>query len=92
MKNIMRKIFSPILNYFESGDGEFVYKSSQRKILIAVGLLFLLVSSFAFAISVAASQMGGIFAILIFFLAGAVCEIVGLLGSDRAVAKIWKSR
>jgi hypothetical protein len=29
---------------------------------------------------------------LIFFGTGAVCGIVGLLGSDKAVANIWKSK
>ena len=92
MKNSLRKIFSPLLRYFESGDGEFTYKQSHRKILIAVGFLFLAVSLFALYISIKTSQLGGIFPILIFLLAGLVCEIVGFLGSDRAVAKIWKSR
>lgn len=38
------------------------------------------------------SEGGGIIPTVVFLGVGLVCEIVGLLGSDRAVAKIWKAK
>lgn len=92
MKATLRKIASPILNYFESGDEAFAYKVSHRKILLAVGVLFLLVSSVSLFFTIKTGQYGGILPILVFLSAGVVCGVVGFLGTDRAVARIWKSR
>jgi hypothetical protein len=92
MKNLMLKICSPILNIFESGDEEYAYKASHRKILIVAGILFLALSVISFIAIIYAEQLGGIIPILVFFVVGVVCEVVGLLGSDRAVAKMWKSK
>lgn len=88
----MRKLFAPVLDYFETDDNEYAYKSSHRLILIIVGSLFLVLSAFGAFVALIAGQLGGLIPTLVFFLVGAVCEIVGLLGSDRAVANIWKSR
>lgn len=92
MKDLMRKIFSPILQYFETGEGEYQYKPSHRTILIIIGCLFLFLASVATVVSIITAQFAGIAPILIFFSVGIVCEVVGLLGSDRAVSRIWKSR
>lgn len=83
---------APVLDHFEDGDDDFVYKSSHRTILILVGVLFLILAAFGGFVSIIASQIGGFLPTLVFFLAGTVCEIVGLLGNDKAVANIWKSR
>jgi len=92
MKNTLRKIFLPILRIFESGDGEYSYKKSHRKILIVVGMLFLILSAVSAASAISSSQLGGLIPFLVFFIVGFVCELIGLLGSDRAVAKIWGSK
>lgn len=92
MKALLRKLFSPVLNLFESGEAEYVYKPSHRKILIAVGLLFLILSSGSIYASIVAATWGGIVPISVFLLIGVVCGIVGFLGSDRAVATMWKSK
>ncbi len=92
MKTMLRKLFAPILNYFESGEDDFSYKRSHRQILIIVGALFLTMAMFVAFFTVFAAEPGGILPTAVFFLIGAVCEIVGILGSDKAVAKIWKSR
>jgi len=89
---MFRKLFNPLLRHFESGDEPYLYKPSHRLILVTVGSLFLLLSLVACGVSILASQTGGIFPGLIFFLAGLVCAVVGLLGSDRAVAKLWGSK
>jgi isoprenylcysteine carboxyl methyltransferase (ICMT) family protein YpbQ len=89
MKFAFRKLFSPILNYFESGEGEFNYRKSHRTILIIVGGLFLFLSSLSALMAMDAAQFGAFIPIVIFFVAGFVCILVGSLGNDRAVATIW---
>ena len=92
MKSTMRKLFSPILAYFESGEGAYSYKKSHRTILVIVGSLFLVLSCISIAAIVATLQVGAMIPILVFFLTGLVCLVVGGLGTDRAVAKIWGSK
>ncbi|TNE81251.1 MAG: hypothetical protein EP334_02495 [Gammaproteobacteria bacterium] len=92
MKALLRTLCAPILRPFESAAGDYEYRPSHRKILIALGLLFLLLSGGCFYASFAASSAAGLLPATVFFVVGAVCEIVGFLGSDRAVARIWKSR
>ena len=81
-----------MLSIFESGDGEYSYRESHRKILLVVGVLFLILSAISAVSAISSSQMGGLIPFLVFFLVGLVCEVIGLLGSDRAVAKIWGSK
>jgi hypothetical protein len=92
MKSALRKLFSPILNYFESGEGEFVYRKSHRTILIVVGFLFLMLSTISIVAALAAAQFAAFIPITVFFLGGLVCLVIGSLGNDRAVATIWGSR
>jgi CHASE2 domain-containing sensor protein len=92
MKTTLRKLFSPILNYFESGYGNYVYKPSHRKILLFMGCLSFFLSIISLIAAVAASQTAGFIPILVFFIGGFVCVIVGLLGNEHAVAKIWGSK
>lgn len=92
MKALMRKIVSPILDHFESGDNEYTYQRSHRKILIALGALFLLLSFGSLYASIISTKMAGLLPAVVFLLIGGVCEIVGFLGSDRAVANIWKRK
>jgi isoprenylcysteine carboxyl methyltransferase (ICMT) family protein YpbQ len=92
MKKSLRKLFLPILNIFESGEEEYIYKKSHRKILLVMGVLFLFLSIVSAIATIVSSQMGGLIPFLVFFAVGAVCEIVGFLGSDRSVAKIWGSK
>ncbi|MDX2504601.1 MAG: hypothetical protein QNL62_09015 [Gammaproteobacteria bacterium] len=91
MKQKLRAIFSPILKIFESGTEEFVYKSSHRVILVFIGCLF---SGLATAVFIVAQgkDPGYFLPVLIFGAVGLVSLIVGLIGTDRAVAKIWGSR
>ena len=92
MKDIMRKIFSPILNKFESGENIYAYRKSHRQILVIVGLLFLVLFSGSHYASIHASELSGVLPIIVFLLLGIVCEVVGLLGTDKAVANIWKCK
>ena len=65
MKSAFRKLFSPILNYFESSEGEFNYRKSHRTILIIVGGLFLFLSSLSALMAIDAAQFGAFIPIVI---------------------------
>ena len=90
MTEVLRKLCSPVLGMFESGEGDFDYKSSHRTILIVLGLLCLVIASVSLTMTLMTGEAAGIIPIMVFLLMGLVCEIVGFLGSDRAVARIWK--
>ena len=92
MKTTVRNIFSPILNFFESGKEEYNYKKSHRTILIIVGFLFFVLSLISTITAVETSQFGAVVPCVIFFLAGFVCVIVGSCGNDRAVSKMWGNK
>ncbi|MDE8602713.1 hypothetical protein M3I01_007215 [Marinomonas sp. RSW2] len=90
MKEVMRKLCSPLLGMFESGEGEYDYRPSHRTILIVLGLLCFVIASVSLTVTMMTGEFAGIIPIMLFLLTGLVCEIVGLLGNDRAVARIWK--
>lgn len=92
MKDTLKKICSPILQPFESGETEYIYQESHRSILKFLGLLFLFLACVSLYAAVKASALGGALPAVIFLVIGLVCEIVAFLGSDRAVANIWKRR
>ena len=92
MKNILTRIFWPILKFFEADEGPANYKKSHRVALNIVGALFIFLSLVS---AVAASSIGGVSSlipVIIFFCAGIVAVIVGALGSNRAVSKIWGTK
>ena len=91
MKNLFRNIFSPLLNKFEAGDGAYAYKKSHRVILNIVGCLFMFLAVCIFTAGVSFAQIGAAFPGLIFLAVSITCLVVGTLGNDRAVAKIWGS-
>ncbi len=92
MKEALRVLFAPLLRLFESGDDAYNYKPSHRTILLAVGGLFLLLASLSLLAAITAAQAVAFFPFIIFFAGGIVCLVVGGLGNDRAVAKIWGNR
>lgn len=92
MKQILRKIFSPILNIFESGDEEFAIKPLSRKILIVVSVLFSGLAAVVFYLIPDKADPGYFLPVFIFGAIALVGFVVGFLGTDRAVAKIWGSR
>ena len=89
MKAFFRNLFGFVLNPFEKGDGPFEYKSSSRTILVVVGLLFSGLSGGSLFFSIQQGEFAAFLPIIVFFAVGAVSLIVGLLGTDRAVASIW---
>lgn len=89
MKTLLRSLFSPILNQFESGEQTFSYKPSHRLILKTVGILFSCIISFILYLSVGGETLGYLIPVTVFGAVSLVCLVVGFLGTDRAVAKIW---
>jgi hypothetical protein len=89
MKKALRKIFWPVLSWFEKGEDSAGYRASHRRILLAVGFLFLILLGVSSYFGVVAQEAGALIPVAVFFCISAVCMIVGGLGSDRAVARIW---
>ncbi|BFM51386.1 hypothetical protein [Marinomonas sp. THO17] len=90
MKALLKQICTPILKPFENGTGEFDYKPSHRKVLLFLGILCLVIAAISVYVALLTGQVAGIIPVILFGVTGLVCEVVGLLGSDRAVARIWK--
>lgn len=90
MKHVLRKVFSIILNRFEIPGESCEYRSSQRVILIVMGILFsglsILVLWFA-----QGAEMAYYLPVVFFAAVGLICLVVGLLGTDCAVSRIWRS-
>ncbi len=91
VKSFFRAFFSPILGLFESGDETFLYKRSHRMILLFMSVMFSGLASVVFAL-MPDGDAGYWFPVVIFGSVGVVGFVVGLLGNERAVAKIWGSR
>ena len=91
MVNLLRKLASPILKPLEAGDEPYSYKPLSRKVLIAVSVLFTLLATLIL-ISALGNDLGYLFPVMVFYGVGLTGIIVGLLGNDRAVAKIWGNK
>ena len=92
MKKHLRRLFSPILNIFEKGDDNYSYKAQNRIVLIVMGALFWLLCAAVVFSSKYLEGYGYLFPAMVFFLVGFVGLLVGTLGSDKAVARIWFNR
>ena len=92
MKKLLIKFFSPILNIFEGGDEPYSAKPLNRKILIVIGVLFSGLCSVVVYLSYDKGEPGYIIPVIVFSAVALVALVVGFLGSDRAVAKVWGNK
>lgn len=98
MKSILTKLFWPVLHFFENNapsankHQKSHYQKSHRVALIVVGLLFLGLSVGGGLAVRYAEDPGYWLPVAVFFAIGFVCTVVGSLGSEAAVSKIWNSR
>ena len=92
MKDTLRKLFAPILNLFEGGQEPYSYRPSHRKILLAVGTLFLILCMISLYFGSIAGGTGAFIPTVVFALVSTFCFVVGGLGTERAVAKLWGSK
>ena len=81
----------PLLNLFESSNETYVYKASHRWILLVLSTMFTGLSLGTLLVN-GGDDLGYYLPVLIFGGVGLVGWIVGFLGTDRAVAKLWGSR
>ena len=88
-KDAFRKLFWPILTFFEKGGSAEGYRPSHRKILFAVGFLFFVLSMASLFFILHTGTFGALFPVIVFFVISVVCAVVAVLGSDSAVARIW---
>lgn len=91
LKERLRSLFSLILTGLESGEEPFHYEASHRKILIAVSFLFTVLATVV-VLLMPGTDSGHWIPVVIFGTIAFVGFVVGFLGNDRAVAKIWGSR
>ena len=92
MKDALRKLFSPILNPFEQGNDPYHYKSMNRKILLVISIIFSGLATLVCYLIPAESDPGYYIPVVVFGSLGLVGLVVGFLGNDRAVAKIWNNK
>lgn len=92
MKDLLRRLFSPILNVFEKGDEPYAYKPLNRKILMVMGVLFSGLAALIVFMSPDDGSFGFLIPVTVFSTVSFVCIVVGALGNERAVAKIWGNR
>ncbi len=92
MKKQLTSLFWPILKIFETGGDASTYKKSHRVALLIMGPLFLLLALGAAIAAYTTGEMGALIPVMVFLCVGSVAWIVGTLGSDAAVCKIWGNR
>jgi len=92
MKNSLRTLFAPILDFFEKGDEPYSYKPLNRKILIFMSAIFLFLAGLVAYLTRDNSDLGYLLPVIVFSTMAIIGLVVGLLGNDRAVAKIWGTR
>ena len=92
MKAFFRKLCSPVLNIFEKGEGPYAYKPLNRQILIVIGVMFGGLAALVVYLLPMGEDLGFLVPVIVFSVIALISLIVGLLGTDRAVAKIWGNR
>ncbi|MCK9505407.1 MAG: hypothetical protein M0Q95_14660 [Porticoccaceae bacterium] len=92
MKYPLRKLFRPILQPFEKGVEDYDYKPLNRKLLLILAILFCSLAAAVAIIGAGGSGAGFVLPAIVFGGVGIVALVVATLGTDRAVAKIWRNR
>ncbi|MAT52275.1 MAG: hypothetical protein CMK32_13945 [Porticoccaceae bacterium] len=92
MKETLRKLCKPILAPFESGEGPYTYTRLNRSVLIALGGLFGILAIAVIAVGSRGQGWGFLLPGVVFGGVALVCLIIGFLGNDRAVSRIWGRR
>ena len=92
MKNILIKIFWPILSFFETDEANPNYKKSHRIALNIMGSLFILLSLVSVGATASTGDLGSLVPVIVFASVGLIALVVGTLGSNSAVCKIWGTK
>lgn len=91
MKNTFRSLFKFLLEPLEKGDEEFNTNPLARKVLIVISSLFLFLgcSVLVIFLKISSSDLAYLIPSVVFITAGLLGLIISILGTDRAIAKIW---
>lgn len=92
MKDLLRQAFSPILENFQNDAQEYHYKTSHRVILLAMSVMFFILSSTVGYMAYDSDSPGYYIPTVIFGLVSLVTLIVGALGTEQEVANIWGNK
>ena len=92
MKHILRQAFSPILENFQDGSEEYLYKKSHRIILIAIAIMFSILSFTVGVMAHESDSPGYYIPTVVFGMVSLVTLIVGSLGTEKEVANMWGSK
>ncbi len=89
MKHILISLFFPILNRFEKGSDAYTYNPLNRKILIFMGFIFAGLTGLVIKFTPEGVGMSALIPVIVFGAVAIVTLVVGFLGNERAVSKIW---
>ena len=92
MKKTLTRLIWPILQRFETDEEPANYKESHRLILKIVGSLFLILSLGSAVVGYLSAEPAALIPALVFFCVSVVTIVLGMLGSNAAIAKIWGSK
>ncbi|MFT4940832.1 MAG: isoprenylcysteine carboxyl methyltransferase (ICMT) family protein YpbQ [Paraglaciecola sp.] len=92
MRNILTRIFWPILKFFETDVEPDNYKKSHRVALNILGTLFIFLSLVSAWAAYSIAGLGSLIPVVVFCCVGLVAVVVGSLGSMGAVSKIWGTK
>lgn len=92
MKKLLRKLASPLLNSLENSEGDYQYSPSHRTVLKVMGLLFLGVAGVTLYFVMKIEEWAGLLPFILFGGIGLLALLVAYVGSDKAVAKLWRNR
>jgi len=90
VKNLLRKLCAPLLRQFESGNASYTYKPLHRYALLFISSVFCMLAT-AVGYLAWGADLAYWIPVLIFGATGLTGLIIGLLGNDRAVARLWQS-
>ncbi|MDY0068888.1 MAG: hypothetical protein WDA10_09830 [Porticoccaceae bacterium] len=92
MKEMLRTLFRPLLAPFEKGTGPYAYRPLNRKLLIVMGILFAGLATGVYLAGRGGDDIAYLLPVLVFGAVALVCLVVGGLGNERAVSRIWGNR
>lgn len=92
MKDHLRQTFSFILNIFENESDEYNLTATNRKVALFICGTFSILAILIPIIAASKPVTSYIFPVLVFGVLGFVGLVVGILGSDHAVAKLVGNR
>ena len=92
MKALLRTLFSPLLDVFERGTEPYAYRPLNRKLLIVMGVLFSGLAAGVYLAGRGGDDIAYLLPVLVFGAVGVVCLVVGGLGNERAVSRIWGNK